>query len=149
MARTTLIALVAVMAAACSAQHYLHGARVAESGTPLGSVTASWDVGVCVDTEGQSAGAPALQYHLVEGAAGPELYERTADGSGSFVTNRWEDASGTHYYQWVRNTGWEMIITGPGQPGVRNVYVDAQTSDAGRPQGPIAATCPLTPAAAP
>jgi hypothetical protein len=136
------------LATACTAAAYLNGARIVRAGQSANGAVATWDVGMCTDASGAPAGAPAIRYHLLESATGPELYERGTDGSGSIVENKWTDERGTHFYQWVRRTGWEIIITEPGQPGVRNVYLNTRSTN-GRPDGAIGATCPLTPSANP
>jgi hypothetical protein len=143
-----LIIVAAVCASACTGAAFLHGARIASADQSLSGVVATWDVGMCVDPSGAQAGLPPIRYHMLQGTAGPELFERSNDGSGSIVENSWTDERGTHFYQWVRRQGWEIVVTAPGQPGVRNVYLDT-SSPGGRPEGAIGATCPLTPAANP
>ena len=143
-----LIIIAAVCVSACTGAAFLHGARVASADQPLSGVVATWDVGMCVDQNGASVGRPELRYHMLQGATGPELYERMNDGRGSIVENTWTDDRGTHFYQWVRSQGWEVVVPGPGQPGVRNYY-PRTSSMGGRPDGAIGATCPLTPATNP
>lgn len=134
-----IIALVA-LASGC-ANAFLNGARMAANDTPVTGALAAWNIGTCSNGE-----TTQLSYFLLQGEQGQELFERPAQGRGSIVTNTWTDAQGTHFYQWVGRRGWDVIITAPGQPAIRNIYLSTGSPD-GRPDGQIDVTCPLTPAA--
>ena len=90
------------------------------------------------------AGPVATTYHLLPAASGPELFERSSDGSGAIVENRWQAEDGLHFYAWVAQSSWEYILPGPGQNGVRKVYIGAtrQTAPDGttRPVGAVHST---------
>ena len=75
------------------------------------------------------------------------LFERSADGSGSVLTNKWTDDKGDHYFGWVKKTGWEYVFPkdATAQP-MRLVYVQLTIDKQGevtKPSSPVGATCPL------
>ncbi len=148
--RTIGAAAVATTALAGCASMFLHGARMADEGTPTNGSIANYTMPSCTGNDGSAIAAPALTYHLLEGASGPELFERSADGSGAIIENRWQDADGLHFYAWVTSNGWEYVLPGPGAQGIRRVYINAsaqqQTDGTTRPTSAVSATCVLAPA---
>jgi hypothetical protein len=55
---------------------------------------------------------------------GQGIFERSADGSGTVITNRWRDAQGDHFFGWVGSShGYEYVFPADrSQPGVKIVY---------------------------
>jgi hypothetical protein len=123
---------------------FIHGARLVGSDTPTAGALGRWEVPACTGSDGRPITPPAgTHYLLLKSAVGTELFEQGADGSGSIIENQWNDSAGTHYYTWVQEKGWEFIIPGPGQPGLRRVYITGTTQ--GRPSGIWVAQCPMVP----
>jgi len=121
---------------------------------PPPNPAAKWTVTACKDI----TGAPipmgsAITYYLEQGAAGPTLYEMDAKGNGAKITNRWDDAQGTHYFTHEHTShGYELVLPADRkQPGTRNVYLRGayQTSkdERGiiRPAGAPGAICVMNP----
>ncbi len=126
------------------ASAFIHGARLVGPDTPTAGALARWDVPACSGRDGRPFTPPSgVRYFLLESAAGTELFEQTAEGSGSVIENQWRDSFGTHYYVWVGSKGWEFVIPGPGQPGLRRVYTTGTTD--GRPSGSWVAQCQMVP----
>ncbi len=138
-----ILALAMVLTPGC-ASAFLHGARMVGRGAAPPAALGTWRIERCVDTNQSPVMGPDATYVLTQGASGLELFERSADGSGAMIENQWSEADGTHFYTWVMSNGWEFIIPGPGQPGVRRVYAGTGTTDA-RPNGTWTAICDLTP----
>jgi hypothetical protein len=142
---TRLFGATAALLLSGCASMFLHGGRMADKGTPTAGALGSWDVQACKGTDGRPFNAPSgIRYFLFQGKEGLELFEQSADGSGSIITNQWAGSDGTHFYSWVTSNGWEFIIPGAGQPGVRRVYVGTGTTDS-HPNGAWSVKCDLVP----
>jgi hypothetical protein len=141
--RICVIALL-IVGPGCASM-FLHGGRLAGKGTSTPGALAQWTVPACTTTDGGSVAPPAdTRYLLLRGEGGDELFERSGDGSGAIITNRWSDAAGTHFYAWVKSSGWEYIVSQPGQPAVRRVYTSGTENN--RPRGAPSAECAMLPA---
>jgi hypothetical protein len=139
---TRLPLLAVVVATTGCASMFLHGGRLGKKGTATTGALAKWDVPACHGHDGRSFPPPAgIRYFLMKGPAGEELFEQSSDGSGAIITNRWNDTEGTHFYAWVKSSGWEYILSGPGQPGRRLVYVNGSENE--RPRGEPMAECAM------
>lgn len=68
---------------------------------------------VLVDYIANGEGVPAgATYQLVRTASGAEgIFERSADGSGTVITNRWRAEDGDHFFCWVGSShGYEYVV---------------------------------------
>jgi len=98
-----LCAAVTVLATSSCASMFLHGGKLVDRGDSLKTL-------VQYRTEGA---APAgVQYSLVTGEDGqPALFERSADGSGALIHNRWTENGEDHFFCWVGSShGYEYVI---------------------------------------
>jgi hypothetical protein len=143
--------LIAALAMSGCASWFLHGARMADANTSVAGATAVFDVAACVNsTSGQPEGSPGARYYLLNGQGGPELFERSNDGTGAVITNRWQDERGMHFFTWVGGTGWEYLLGADGS-AIRLVYqgFNGQTFPDGtyRPVTQHMATCQMSRAA--
>lgn len=147
--RLFVIVVAGFIASGC-ASWFMNGGRLAGAGESVAGATAVLDVPSCTDANGGAIAGPAnTRYYLLSGQTGPELFERSADGSGAVITNRWQAQDGMHFFAWVQSSGWEYVLPQPGAPGVRYVYsgmrVVRAPDGSHRPEGPRIATCPLVP----
>ena len=146
----TLAAICLAASTASCASMFLNGARMANAHTPVDHAIATYSLQACTSADGSTVAAPAgISYVLLQGEHGNELFERSADGSGAIIGNRWEDATGAHYFVWVQRSGWEFVLPPAGGRAMRLVYsgmhVERFPDGTSRPQGAIAASCPLGP----
>ena len=128
------------------ASRVISGARRVGRDTPTAGALARWDMPACTAPDGRPLPPPSgIHYYFLKSVAGTQFFEQAADGSGVIVENQWRDSAGTHYYAWTEaeSKGWEFIIPGPGQPGLRRSYATGTTD--GRPNGSWVAECTMVP----
>lgn len=137
--------LVLAPAVGC-ASWYLNGAKMADrdySGGPSKGMKAP--VCTLLADKSQIAGSDAT-YHFVSGGEDNGLFERSPDGTGALIQNRWSAEDGEHYFTWVQSTGWEYVFPKASQPQ-RIVYVGVTTkpgpNGTTQPASAPSAICPL------
>ncbi len=144
-----MAALSTVLLSACASM-FMNGGKLVDKGYAP-AVTSTWAAPSCKLTTGETVAGPAgLKFQVAQ--EGPEagVFEKSPDGSGAMITNRWSDEVGDHYFGWVQASGWEYVFPRtPGQQPARVVYTGLQVAKVGtasKPVTPVSAVCPLVPA---
>lgn len=123
-----LVCSLATVASMGCASMFLNGGKLADHDYAKGR-TDGYKVVKCTLLSNNSAiNSPNTTYFLVDGG----LFERSPDGSGTLIQNRWQEADGDHYFAWVQSSGWEYVIPKSGAP-TRIVYTGLATGPG--PQG--------------
>lgn len=105
------------------ASMFLHGAKLADHDYAPGQTGGYRVVGCAQIADATPVPPPTTTYHFITDAGGTELFERSPDGSGSLIDNKWQADDGEHYFVWVKSTGWEFVVHKDGPP-TRLVYVN-------------------------
>ena len=117
----TTIACLALVCGGCASM-FIHGGRAVGRGHPLGDATAVYQVESCRDASGGPGQLLNATYYVLPTPSGPELLERDPSGPGVLVSNRWQDAEGTHYFAWGAGFGWEFLLAAGTRQGVRLLH---------------------------
>jgi hypothetical protein len=116
------------------ASMFLNGAKIADKDYAKGA-TDGFKIAKCTNiSNNESIQAPNATYHFVQGG----LFERSSDGTGAVINNKWSEDDGEHYFAWVQSSGWEYIVPKAGAP-TRVVYTGLTTGP-----GPQGATKPTS-----
>lgn len=113
------IAIAAIATCGACASMFIHGGRLVGRNFSVATATASYEIHSCRDANGAPGQSPEATYYVMDGERGPELLERAANGQGVLIANRWEDASGTHFFAWGAGLGWEFTLPYDGSPATR------------------------------
>jgi hypothetical protein len=146
---SAILAASGIIAIGC-ASWFMNGGKLVESDYAP-KVKASYRVPTCTNlADGSSIAGPAdITFLLVEDAGGPGVFERSPDGTGAVITNRWSEADGEHYFGWVQANGWEYIVpSDPSRKPTRVVYTSIETKQEGtvtKPTSAPAAKCDMLP----
>ncbi|MFO0709498.1 MAG: tetratricopeptide repeat protein [Sandaracinus sp.] len=97
---------------------FIHGGRLVNAQHPVADAIAVYEVRSCHDSTGAPSRSPGATYHLLPGVDGVALLERSVDGS-VLITNRWQDATATHFFAWGAGLGWEYTLPSDGSPAER------------------------------
>jgi hypothetical protein len=125
----------------------MNGGKLVDKGYAP-TAKASWSVPTCSLTTGGAVNGPAgIRFLLVQDGPDEGIFERSMDGSGSLITNKWSDEAADHYFGWVQSTGWEYVIPkDPARHPMRLVYTGLRTTKEGqvtKPASPVVATCAM------
>jgi hypothetical protein len=112
------LALAALLGSGCASM-FIHGGRLVNRGTSVDGALARYQIQSCRDASGGPGQQPDATYYVLQQDGGPELLERSPNGQGVLISNRWEDAQGTHYFAWGVGLGWEFTLPHDGSPAVR------------------------------
>lgn len=132
----------------------ISGATITKSDYGKNSI-ASYRFANCIDpTSGSSTQKPDATVHLVRKENGLALFERSADGTGTLVTNHWLAADGDHYFAWIgiADLGFEYVFPQGGKrEGKRVSYIAMKSSKhsdgSTRPSSTPGESCELLPIA--
>jgi hypothetical protein len=127
---------------------FLNGAKIADRDYAQGQGP-GFKVTKCTNlADNSNLPTPNASYHLIDGGK-TGLFERSPDGTGALIQNRWSEDDGDHYFTWVQSSGWEYVIPKSGPP-TRIVYTSLSTGPgaggATKPTSPATARCEMTPA---
>lgn len=94
---------------------FIHGGKIVDAG---------YSPDVLVDYTIEGTVPPGVSYHLVLTAEGDGMFERSADGSGTIITNKWQEGDNDHFFCWVGSShGFEYIMPiDRTQPGHKKLY---------------------------
>jgi hypothetical protein len=150
MERIAAIVLAGAFVTGCASWFMNGGKLVDEDYAP--EVKAAYRIVGCrVLADGSAIPGPTgTVFMLVSDTDGAGLFERSDDGTGAVINNRWSDEKGDHYFGWVQSNGWEYVIPAdPSAKPVRIVYSGLATTQEGtitKPASAPVATCELVPA---
>jgi hypothetical protein len=128
-----LVATLPLITAGC-ASWFLHGAKLADHDYAKDHPGGYRVVGCAMISDGTPVPPPNTTYHVVTDGAATGLFERSPDGTGSLIENHWQAKDGDHYFVWVKQTGWEMVLPKEGPPK-RLVYIGV--SEMGQADGAV------------
>jgi hypothetical protein len=130
------------------ASWFIHGAKLADSDLAAGQKGGFKVTGCTNLADNSPMPGPDTTYHFVNDEGRTALFERSADGTGAVIQNKWTAEDGEHYFAWVQSSGWEYVVPQGGTP-TRIVYAgfDSTTGDDGvtRPTSRPTATCAMVP----